>query len=253
MKVLLKKLFEYENKKHIIGKFIKAYGWMFFAIAIMLSISIYLQDTFMGIASSLTGIICVILTAQGKKSCFIYGIINSVLYGIIAYQALYYGDAMLNIFYYTPIQILGWFVWKKNEDRNSGVVVSKRMNRKQLAVLFIVTLSLTIVYGYILFLINGRLPYIDAITTILSIIAFFISIKCYLEQWILWIIVDMISVAMWIYYFIISDGQLVAILIMWLVFLANAIYGYISWLKRNKKNIKKFSENKSKENEISHL
>ena len=80
--------------------------WMVFANAMILGISIYQKDTWLGIAASVTGVICVILCGMGKVSNYFFGTINVVLYAIVALKAKYYGDVMLNLLYYFPTNII---------------------------------------------------------------------------------------------------------------------------------------------------
>ena len=65
--------------------------WLFVACAIITSLSIYWQDTIMGIVSATTGVACVVLTGKGKLSAYIFGLVNCVLYAIISYNANLYG------------------------------------------------------------------------------------------------------------------------------------------------------------------
>jgi HTH-type transcriptional regulator, transcriptional repressor of NAD biosynthesis genes len=62
-------------------------------------------------AASFTGVLCVVLTTKGKITCFFWGAINSLLYGLFAYAYGYAGDAQLNLFFFFPVQFLGVYLW----------------------------------------------------------------------------------------------------------------------------------------------
>ena len=94
-------------------------------------------------------------------------------------------------------------------------------------------IALTI-YGGILTLINGTLPFIDSATTVFSVIATIMLNKRLTDQWFYWIIVDILSIGMWVYIFITSKGD-ISMLVMWSAFLVNAIYGYYNWQRLEKK------------------
>ena len=79
------------------------------------------------------------------------------------------------------------------------------------------------------------LSYVDALSTVASIVAMVISIKMYLEQWIIWIIVDVVTVIMWAMAFV-NGSDSIATLFMWIVYLANAFLMYIKWAKEIKAN-----------------
>ncbi|SHK46639.1 nicotinamide mononucleotide transporter PnuC [Fibrobacter intestinalis] len=66
----------------------------------------------LGIISATTGTICVILTGKDKLSAYVLGLMNVLLYADIAYRATLYGETMLNLLYYLPMQFVGWFSWK---------------------------------------------------------------------------------------------------------------------------------------------
>ena len=72
--------------------------WIVFANVMILGVSLYLGDTVIGILASLTGVTCVILCGMGKVSNYFFGTINVLLYAIVAWNAKYYGDVMLNLF-----------------------------------------------------------------------------------------------------------------------------------------------------------
>ena len=64
-------------------------------------------------------------------------------------------------------------------------------------------------YGYILKLLGGNLPIVDSMSTVFSVIAQILMIKRFMEQWIIWIVVDVVSVIMWVYA-LFTDGASVA-------------------------------------------
>ena len=207
--------------------------WMIFANAMIIGVSIYQKDTWLGIAASVTGTICVILVGMGKVSNYIFGTINVLLYAIVAYKAKYYGDVMLNLLYYFPTNILGWVVWKKHIDKESNVVYKRRMTIKQDILLVIISAVSVFGYGFVLKLMGGNLPVVDSMSTVLSVIAQILMIKRFMEQWIVWIVVDVVSVIMWVVA-LNTEGASVAVLLMWSVYLVNAIIMFVKWLKESK-------------------
>jgi len=207
--------------------------WMIFANAMILGISIYQKDTVLGIAASITGVICVILCGMGKVSNYIFGTVNTILYAIVAWKARYFGEVMLNLLYYLPTNIIGWFVWRKNFNQESKHVYMRRMTWKQLILLGLICVAGVLGYSLILKLMGGNLPLIDSMSTVLSVIAQILLIKRFTEQWIIWIVVDVVSVVMWVAA-LFTEAESVAVLLMWCVYLANAIIMYFIWLKESK-------------------
>ena len=199
-----------------------------FCNLIILGVSIYLKDTTVGIIASMTGVTCVILTGMGKISNYLFGVVNILLYAYVAWNAKYYGDVMLNLLYYFPTNIIGWFVWKKNIDEESNEVY--KMSVKQEILIAVLSIVGIFIYGYILKWLGGNLPIIDSMSTVLSVVAQILLIKRYMEQWIIWLVVDMVSVIMWIAAFF-NGGESIAVLMMWMVYLANAVIMFIKWFK----------------------
>lgn len=205
-------------------------AWIVLANSIIFGVSLYMGDTAMGILASLTGVTCVILCGMGKVSNYFFGTINVVLYAIVAWKAKYYGDVMLNLIYYFPTNIIGWVLWSKNINKENNEVYKKRMTLKQNIFLAIISVAGVLGYSYILKLLGGNLPIVDSMSTVFSVIAQILMIKRFMEQWIIWIIVDFVSVIMWIAAFF-NGGESVAVLMMWSVYLANAIIMFVKWKK----------------------
>ena len=107
--------------------------WILFATAVILGLSLYWKEGALELIMALTGVWCVILTGKGKRSSFLLGTVNSVLYAIVAFSAKYYGEVMLNALYYVPMNVVGWFVWKKHMNDDTGEVIKKRLPLKTLA------------------------------------------------------------------------------------------------------------------------
>ena len=197
-------------------------------VVTMLSLSIYWQDTLVSTLAGVTGVICVFLVNMKKLSNFFWGTINAVLYGYVAYTALYYGDAMLNWVFYLPIQVVGAYYWTK--DMNGIEVESKKVTSSALVSLTLLTILTCVVYSQLLSFLGGSLSMIDAVTTVLSLLATYLMIKGYREQWLCWITVNLLSIYMWTINFIETDTGY-AVLIMWVMFLLNSIYGAYNWFK----------------------
>lgn len=189
-----------------------------------------LNDTLIGLVTTLTGILTVVLVAKGRISNYFFGVINVVLYAYISYQSLFYGEVMLNLLYFLPMQFIGFYFWHNNQSTGlDSVAVAKMTVRKRVAWVGVSILSIG---GYSLFLkwLNGNLPLFDSTSTVLSVIAQYLMVKRYAEQWVAWIVIDIVSIYMWgtIY---LDTGENLAMVVMWTAYLINAIYGYYNWRK----------------------
>jgi nicotinamide mononucleotide transporter len=218
MKKIIKKfsLFEWAMLISVIGFTI------YFALIDKESSTLYLVID--GIAA-ICGIFCVVLCAKGKKSQYIWGLFNIIGYIIIAFINKYYGEVMLNGLYYLPRQFIGYYLWNKHENKKTENVKGKKLTIKQTVVLLILTFVSIVLYKLILDLLGGNNTLLDSASTMISIIANTLMLLRYREQWLLWIIIDIITVIMWV---LMKDFIMVT---MWAVYLINAFYGYINWTK----------------------
>lgn len=209
--------------------------WLAFACASIFALSVYWKDSAMGIISATTGVACVVCTGKGKLSAYIFGMVNTLLYAIIAYKAKFYGEVMLNALYYFPMQFYGIYVWSRHMNAETHEVIKKEMKPRGKLLLGLCVIGATAAYGLLLKALGGSLPFIDALSTVVSVIAMIISIKMYAEQWILWIVVDVVTVIMWAIAFA-QGNDSIATLLMWIVYLGNAAVMYAKWRKEAKSN-----------------
>lgn len=204
--------------------------WLILANLSILGCSISWRDSKFSIIMALTGISANILVAKGKILNYPLGIINVLMYSYVAYNSALYGDFTLNLFYYFPMNVIGWYMWNKQKGNKDGQVEFKVLTLKQLAIVTLLTIIAWLGYGYILKLQNDLLPLTDSASTVLSVISMILMVKCYREQWIGWILVNVVSIAMWYVAYKQGGGDLTTLL-MWVVYLVNSVYGLAVWFK----------------------
>ncbi len=181
-----------------------------------------------------------------KKNIWVYptGIISTVLYVYILFVFGLLGDMMIN-FYYTVMSIYGWILWSKSSEDHVHVEVSWATKKQWIfaVILFILSLGLvTLVYYYKPFIDNkfsmagvdmglyhlDWANWLDVFTTSVFLVGMWLMAKRKIENWLLWIIGDLICIPMFLY------KGLGITSIQYLVFTAMAIIGFIEW----KKNLK---------------
>lgn len=209
--------------------------WLAFACAVIAGLSVYWNDSLMGIISSVTGVACVVCTGKGKLSAYAFGLVNSILYAVISYKAALYGETMLNAVYYVPMQFVGAYVWSRNMNHETHEVMKRRMNPRGWAFMVISVAGGTFLYGLLLRRLGDAMPFVDAFTTVSSVFAMIISVRMYAEQWWIWIAVDVFSVYMWWCDFR-GGSDNMATLLMWVVYLGNAVIMLVKWEKEARKN-----------------
>lgn len=192
------------------------------------------DDTILGLITSISGMLCVVLVAKGKVSNYYFGIIQTGTYAYISYGYGLYGEVMLNALFYFPLQFVGIYLWKnhKTEHTVKGEEIQiSSLTKKGWGITLSVFLVIFVLYAYLLEKLGGNVVWIDSASTTLSVIAQILMLKRLTEQWLFWIAVNVLSIALWVKALILQDGNDVSMLVMWSAFLINSIYGYYNWSK----------------------
>lgn len=218
------------------------YDW-FLIVGVIASNIIYsvLSGTFdiVGSVAGIAGVLCVVLVAKGSIWNYLFGIVNVSMYAYISYKAALYGDAALNAFYYVPMQFIGWWQWRKRgaamsdaEADGAGVQVKARsFSWRQRAVLAVGCAAAVIAGGFILRYFGDPQPFKDSTTTVLSIVAQALMALAFMEQWVLWIITNVVSVVMWSICVARGEAHAAVMVIMWVFYLMNSLNGFRVWLR----------------------
>jgi len=205
-------------------------------IALIITISIILNDSKIALISAICGISYTILAGKGKISCYIFGLTGTMCYAYISYKNHLFGNLMLYMLYYFPMQIFGIFKWKKHLNSKTGEIIKTKLNTKERIIYFSLTILVSAVFAYILYLLNDANPVIDSITTIFSITGLIFTIKRAVEQWYLWVVVNALSAIMWTQAYI-QGSNCFATILMWVTYFILAIYFLHIWNKEiNKKD-----------------
>lgn len=203
--------------------------WLLIFLATALYVYVGMDGKLIGLVATVTGMITVVLVAKGRISNYYFGVINTVLYAYIALQSQFYGEVMLNLGYYLPIQFVGLYLWTANPLQDAVDTVEVRsLSWKHRGIVVVGTV--VAIGGYALFLkfLGGNLPWFDATSTVLSVIAMVLLVIRTSEQWFLWMAVNIVSIYMWTTRFI-TESVGIAMVVMWSAYLVNSCYGYYNW------------------------
>lgn len=229
-------------------KILSPYDW-FLIVGVIASNVIYsiLSGTMdiVGSVAGIAGVLCVVLVAKGSIWNYLFGIVNVSMYAYISYKAALYGDAALNAFYYVPMQFIGWWQWRKrgasmseSEADGAGVQVkARRFSWRQRAVLAVGCAAAVVVGGFVLRHFGDPQPFKDSTTTVLSIVAQALMALAFMEQWVLWIITNVVSVVMWSICVARGEAHAAVMVIMWVFYLMNSLNGFRVWLKLSRSSL----------------
>ena len=171
------------------------------------------------------GIASVIFAKSENILVFPTGIISTILYVIICYKFILFGDMLINI-YYTLMSLYGWYVWSfKVSGKNIVITISKKNDLVKSAFIFLSTI--VIISGIYVYFdrMSNVTDYLDTFTSAIFFTAMWLMANKKIEHWIFWIIGNLISIPL---YFVKGLGFSS---IQFTIFLILAIIGYKEWKK----------------------
>jgi nicotinamide mononucleotide transporter len=188
------------------------------------------QLSYLEIIAVVTGLLCVYLAAINNIWNWPIAIISTVITIYIMAGKALYAD-MLQYTYLTIINIYGWYIWSKRrgtEEKRPVVLIS----RKQIIWTIAAVVVITPVLGFTLITFAARLhyqppafPYLDSFCTVVSLAAQVLMARKVLENWLIWVFVDIIYVVI----YAVKDLQ--AFAFMFMVYIVIALIGYFDWRK----------------------
>lgn len=206
-----------------------AFDKLFLLGMLLLQIIVYIvaPDSMLGIVAGISGVISVVLCAKAKISFYFIGFVQTISYLFLAWQNRFYGEVIENVFYLVTM-IWGIFVWKNSykTDADEGESVeTKRFTPVQWILSIVGTVFATVIVGYWLESIGSAQAYTDAATNVLAIFAQLLMVRRYREQWIWWLVIDVLCIKLW---FVAGNWSMVAMYIAWTI---NCVYGWLNWSK----------------------
>ena len=195
--------------------------------------AIWQNDSYCALISALCGITYTVFAGKGRPFCYIFGVCGSAFYAFLSFQNALWGNLILYLCYYVPMQILGYFKWNKNLKFNRYEIIKLKTPVKEMAVVVSVSIILTLILCGILIYMNDTHPILDSITTVFSLGGMYFTVRRAIEQWMFWTIVNALSFLMWLYVALMGAG-VYSTAAMWFIYLFLGIYFYFEWKKELK-------------------
>jgi len=183
------------------------------------------KDIVLEIVAVVFGLLSVWCSKNNNILVFPTGMISTAIFIYLLYKWVLLGDMMINAYYFL-MSIYGWFIWTRKEN-NSVTPISRVTNNEKKIGIIIFLSSLVFVYLiYVYFDKWGTITsYVDNITTAIFFVGMWLMAKRKIENWIFWIIADIISIPLYFY------KGLTFTSLQYLIFTFIAIAGYYSWKK----------------------
>ena len=171
----------------------------------------------------LSGIIYVILISLKKIAAWLFALISSSIYIYLCYISNLFLETGLQ-FFYVAMAIYGWLIWKKDLNKNDGILIQWKLKHHLINIFFSGILTLTIGFIFDKYTAQAN-PYTDAFSTIFSLVATFMVTKKVVENWIYWIIIDAVCI------YIFASRGLYLTSFLFVLYTTIAIIGYFQWRK----------------------
>lgn len=184
---------------------------------------------------TIVGLIYLWLEYKASIYLWIAGIIMPAIYIFVYYDAGLYADFGINI-YYLLVAVYGWTMWKyggkikkalshknKNNDARAELPITSMPKRYALPLVLVGCAIFLLIAFILITYTDSNVPWLDSFTTALSIIGMWMLARKYIEQWWVWIAVDLVSAGLYIY----KDLNFTAAL--YFLYAIIAIFGYRKW------------------------
>ena len=178
--------------------------------------------TMLEVIAAVFGAIAVYLSARENVWSWPTAIVNVALYTIVFFQSRLYADMGLQVVYLV-LSVYGWYNWLHGGVQRTELHVSRATLRTLLITTVFVVVGSYILGSLLATRTNAALPYLDSALTVASLAAQWMMTRKILENWIIWIVLDVIYVPMFL-----SRG-LFATSVLYAIFLVLAILGLITW------------------------
>ena len=183
-------------------------------------------DFYLEIIAVVFGLLSVWFAKKNHIAVYPLGIISTLIFVYLLYKFHLIGDMMINAYYFL-MSIYGWYIWTQKKD---GIFVCKitYMNAHEKRAAIILFISSLLFVTFIYYAIDKGLtliPLIDILTTAVFFVGMWLMANKKIENWILWIIADLISIPLYFY------KGMVFTSIQYLIFTIIAVFGFLSWKK----------------------
>lgn len=212
--------------------------WITSAILIILSFCIFDRENYLTLSASLIGVTSLIFSAKGNPFGQFLMVIFSLLYGVISYTFSYYGEMITYLGMTMPMAVFALVSWLRNPyDGNRSEVKVNRISRKEVVFMWILTMVVTILFYFILEYFNTAniVPSTLSVTT--SFVAVYLTFRRNPYFAVAYAANDVILIVLWVLASM-SDVRYISVVVCFVAFLFNDIYGFINWRKMEKRQQK---------------
>lgn len=194
-------------------------------------------ENYLTLSASIIGTTFLIFNAKGNPIGQLLTIVFSILYGIISYSYQYFGEMVTYLGMTMPMAAIALFSWLKNPHIESKAEVRvEKVNKKEVTNIVLLTILITVIFYFILREMNtsNLLPSTLSVST-----SFFAACLTYKRSpffALAYAMNDLVLIILWILASF-NDSTYISVVICFIVFLVNDLYGFINWKNMQKKQM----------------
>lgn len=189
-------------------------------------------DIVLEIVAVLFGFLSVWFSKENKVWVFPTGMISTAIFVYLLLKWTLLGDMLINGYYFI-MSVYGWYIWTRKVDAFHVTPITKTTKKEQQysVILFAATIAFVYAIYFAFDKWTSWTAYVDTLTTAIFFVGMWLMAKRKIENWIYWIIGDVISVPLYFYKgFTFTSFQ-------YLIFTVIAVFGYIAWKKHLNKSL----------------
>lgn len=184
----------------------------------------FLADHWLDIVTTVLGLAYILLEYKASVWMWLVGFMMQALGIVLYYQKGLYADCGME-FYYLSMTVYGYWKWVRGSVSKESLPISHFPKRLVLPWLLLIAAVWGIIYWLLITFTNSNVPLADSFTTALSIVGIWALAHKYLEQWFIWIAVDVVTCALYFYKDIPFKASLYGL------YVVIAVFGYFKWKK----------------------
>ena len=209
--------------------------WALSVITITVSFLLFDRENYLTLVASLIGVTSLIFNAKGNPFGQLLMVVFSILYGMISYSFSYYGEMITYMGMTGPMAFFALVTWLRNpyKGKRSQVKVNT-ISRGEVVFTVLLTAAVTVLFYFILEYFNTANLFFSTVSVTTSFAAVYLTFRRSPYFALIYALNDIVLIILWVYASL-SDITYLSVVICFLMFLINDIYGFLSWLKMEKK------------------
>ena len=202
---------------------------------ITVSFALFDRESYLTLSASLIGVTSLIFNAKGNPFGQLLMVIFSILYGIISYSFAYYGEMITYLGMTGPMALFALISWLRNPFKgNKSEVAVNQISKKEAAFMIILTAAVTAIFYFILEYFNTANLLFSTVSVTTSFVAVYLTFRrsAYFALW--YAANDIVLIILWSLAAA-TDISYLSVIICFVVFLFNDLYGFISWKRMSER------------------